>query len=65
MARNLDEFAAELSQVTAEATRAALTKGQANAIVSAAASGGEDAVRRLAQDMSTEDIQRVVNRLQR
>ncbi|MFD5795624.1 hypothetical protein ACFWIO_19200 [Streptomyces diastatochromogenes] len=69
MARNIDEFAAELTQVTAQVVQAAAqgarTRGQADALVQAAKNGGADAVRKAAASMSTEDLQRVQKRLSR
>ncbi|MEV4975536.1 hypothetical protein [Streptomyces scopuliridis] len=61
--RNLDELAAELTKVTTAATQHAITRTQTRAVVNAAASGGEDAARRLAAGMSTEHLQRAVNHL--
>ena len=69
MARNLDEFANDLTQVTAQvvqaATQGARTRHHADALVQAAKNGGEDAVRKMAASMSTEDLQRVQKRLSR
>ncbi|MFI1867372.1 hypothetical protein [Streptomyces jumonjinensis] len=65
MARNLDEFARELAMVTESLKGAAVTRAQTRAVVDAAASGGADAVRRLAESMSTADLQRVMRDLQR
>ncbi|MBX7552306.1 hypothetical protein K1Y78_30935 [Streptomyces sp. tea 10] len=67
MARNIDEFSAELTQVTAQVVQAAAqgarTRGHADALMQAAKNGGEAAVRKLAASMSTEDLQRVQKRL--
>ncbi|MGY1583849.1 hypothetical protein [Streptomyces sp. MN13] len=63
--RNLDEFAAALSQVTAQATGAAVTSAQTQSVIAAAASGGEDAVRRAVADMSTAELQRLQQQLKR
>ncbi|OSZ61285.1 hypothetical protein OQI_06135 [Streptomyces pharetrae CZA14] len=63
--RNLDEFAAALSQVTAQAARAATTHTQTHAVIAAAASGGEDAVRRAVAGMSTADLQQLQEQLKR
>jgi hypothetical protein len=69
MARNIDEFAAELNQVTAQVIQAAAqgarTRGNADALVQAARTGGEAAIRQAAASMSTEDLQRVQKRLSR
>ncbi|MGW2865002.1 hypothetical protein [Streptomyces sp. NPDC001205] len=69
MACNIDEFSAELAQVTAQVVQAAAqgarTRGQADALYQAAQNGGEAAVRKLAASMSTEDLQRVHKRLSR
>jgi hypothetical protein len=69
MARNLDEFAAELSQVTVQVVQAAAqgarTRQQADALVQAAKNGGEEAVRRAAASLSTEDLKRIQKRLSR
>jgi hypothetical protein len=69
MARNLDEFAAELTQVTAQVVQAAAqgarTRQQADALVQAAKNGGEEAVRRAAASLSTEDLKRIQKRLSR
>lgn len=63
--RNLDEFAAALSQVTAQATRAATTSTRTRTVIDAAASGGEDAVRRAVADMSTADLKQLKHQLER
>ncbi|MFI0192069.1 hypothetical protein ACH4PW_31555 [Streptomyces sp. NPDC017082] len=63
--RNLDEFAAALSQVTAQAARAATTSSRTRTVISAAASGGEGAVRRAVAGMSTADLKRLKRQLER
>jgi hypothetical protein len=69
MARNIDEFSAELTQVTTQVVKAAVdgarTRHHADALVQAAKNGGEAAVRKMAASMSTEDLQRVHKRLSR
>ena len=62
---NLDEFSAALSQVTAQATRAAASKAKTRRVIAAAASGGEDAVRRAVAGMSTAELQRLQQELER
>ncbi|RCH65485.1 hypothetical protein DT019_27205 [Streptomyces sp. SDr-06] len=62
---NLDEFAAALSQVTGGIARQAVTHTQTNAVVQAAASGGEAAARQVLEGMSTADLQRIQQQLQR
>ncbi|MFH9677421.1 hypothetical protein ACH4L5_34860 [Streptomyces sp. NPDC017405] len=63
--RNLDDFAAALSQVTAQAARAATTSSRTRRVIDAAASGGEDAVRRAVAGMSTADLKRLQRQLER
>lgn len=69
MARNIDEFAAELSQVTTQVVRAAAegarTRGQASALVQAAKNGGAAAVQEMAASMSTDDLKRIQKHLSR
>ncbi|CAM5233030.1 hypothetical protein [Streptomyces pseudogriseolus] len=62
--RNLDDFAAALSQITAQAARAATTSTQTRTVIDAAASGGEDAVRRAVSGMSTTDLKRLKRQLE-
>lgn len=63
MARNLDEFAADLTKVTQQVVQAATTGAQARALVNAAQNGGEAAVRKAAESMSTADLQRIQKQL--
>jgi hypothetical protein len=63
--RNLQEFAAALSQVTGEVTRQAVTRTQARTVIDAAASGGEAAARKALEGMSTADLQRLERQLKR
>ncbi|MGW3383344.1 hypothetical protein ACWDCO_24550 [Streptomyces albogriseolus] len=69
MARNLDEFANDLTTVTQQivqaATQNARTTAQARALYQAAATGGEDAVRAAASHMSTADLQAIKKQLER
>ncbi|GHG33101.1 hypothetical protein GCM10018777_56410 [Streptomyces albogriseolus] len=69
MARNLDEFANDLTTVTQQivqaATQGARTTAQTRALYQAAATGGEDAVRAAASRMSTADLQAVKKQLER
>ncbi|MGV9226426.1 hypothetical protein ACWDPF_27580 [Streptomyces albogriseolus] len=69
MARNLDEFANDLTTVTQQivqaATQSARTTAQTRALYQAAATGGEDAVRAAAARMSTADLQAIKKQLER
>ncbi|MGW6605479.1 hypothetical protein [Streptomyces sp. NPDC055036] len=65
MARNLDEFSAELNGVIIEAAQKAVTRTTAKTVVEAAATGGAAAVNRLLEGMSTEEIQRLKQELER
>lgn len=69
MARNLDEFANDLTttvqQVVQAATQNAHTTAQTRALYQAAATGGEAAVRAAASRMSTADLQAVKKQLER
>ncbi|MEU2316575.1 hypothetical protein ACFY7X_13680 [Streptomyces althioticus] len=69
MARNIDEFANDLANVTQQVVQAAAqgarTTAQARALYQAAATGGEDAVRAAASRMSTADLQRIKKQLER
>jgi hypothetical protein len=62
--RNMHEFGAALSQVTAEATRATITSAQARVVVDAAASGGAEAVARAVQGLSTAELQELKRQLE-
>ncbi|MGA5670054.1 hypothetical protein ACPCTG_31805 [Streptomyces pseudogriseolus] len=68
MARNLDEFANDLTTVTQQVVQAAAqgarTTAQARALYQAAATGGEAAVRAAASRMSTADLQRIKKQLE-
>ncbi|MER7048929.1 hypothetical protein [Streptomyces jumonjinensis] len=63
--RSLDEFSAALGSVIAGAAQQAVTNTQARAVVQAAATGGEDAVRTMTENMSTADLQRLKAQLER
>jgi len=63
--RNLDEFAAALSQITAQATRAAVTSTKRRTVIAAAASGEEEAVGRAVAGMSTAELRRLKKQLER
>lgn len=63
--RNLDDFSAAMSQVTAQAAHAAITSTQTRTVIDAATSGGEDAVRRAVAGMSTTDLERLKHQLER
>ncbi|MFI2214949.1 hypothetical protein [Streptomyces sp. NPDC020141] len=62
---SLEAFSRDLNAVISEAAQHAVAKAQADALVQAAASGGADAVGRVASGMSTEDLQRAQAYLQR
>lgn len=64
MARNLDEFAADLTQATAAALRAAGTTANAQALIQAAQSGDQAKVERLASSMTTAELQAVKQQLE-
>ncbi|WP_332010751.1 hypothetical protein [Streptomyces uncialis] len=61
----LDDFSRDLGAAIGEAAQHAVAKAQADALVQAAASGGADAVGRVASGMSTEELQRAQAYLQR
>ncbi|MEU5580957.1 hypothetical protein ABZ791_30235 [Streptomyces huasconensis] len=56
MARNLDEFAADLAAVTAQAAQAAVGNLKADALLEASRKGNEAAVRDIANSMSTAEL---------
>ncbi|WP_309049081.1 hypothetical protein [Streptomyces sp.] len=57
MARNLDEFAADLAAVTAQAAQAGIGTLKADALLEASRQGDEQAVRDIANSMSTAELQ--------
>ena len=57
MFRNLDEFSAALSKVTAEATQAASSSAKEKSLLRASATGDQAAVSRIAGSMTTAELQ--------
>lgn len=65
MARNLDEFAHDLTNATQQVVQAATTNSQTRALYDAAQTGDTATVARLAESMSTADLERVKRQLDR
>lgn len=65
MATNLDEFASDLTHVTAAVVQAATTSSQTRALLNAAKTGDQTKVRQIAEGMSTADLQRIKQQLER
>lgn len=62
MARNLDEFAADLNQVTAQVIQAAAEGARARDLSTAVHNGDAAEAARIASTMSTSQLQRIVRK---
>jgi hypothetical protein len=62
MTRNLDEFAAEINQVTNQVIQAAAEGAKARDLNAAIHNGDEVAARSIASTMSTAQLQRIVRK---
>lgn len=62
MFRNLDEFSAALSKVTAEATAAAASNAKEQTLLQASAAGDAAKVQEIAASMTTAELQRFQRR---
>lgn len=65
MARNLEEFSADLGNVINAASRTANTTAKTRALIHAAKSGDQAKVSRLAQSMTTAELKAVQKQLKR
>lgn len=65
MARNLDEFANELTQVTVQVIQAANTGAKTRDIVQAHAAGDHAKATRIAESMTTAELQAAKAHLER